>query len=111
VFDVGAWVLVKGLLVQISNTSQITDKRVMIDEPSSGTKSMEDKASSHSLQDELHSGASGSDQQKKNHPLQHSMDFAKAKHGFSVLSVALGSQALTRTSMLLEDLSSEMKGN
>lgn len=64
----GAWVLVKGLLVQIESTSSISDKVKRTD----------------------------------------AEEVTKAKQGFSVLSVALGSQALTLTSMLVEDLSSEI---
>ena len=39
------------------------------------------------------------------------INLTKAQQGFGVLSVALGSQALTLTSMLLEDLSSEIRGD
>ncbi len=39
------------------------------------------------------------------------INLTKAQQGFGVLSVALGSQALTLTSLLLEDLSTEIRGD
>lgn len=39
------------------------------------------------------------------------INLTKAQQGFGVLSVALGSQALNLTSILLEDLASEVRGD
>ena len=104
----GAWVLVKGLLVQINNTSQVADKKHEATNVASGTKN-KPSTSSDAVDDEIQQDIC--DQQKnKCLLLQGAIDISKAKHGFSVLSVALGSQALTLTSMLFDDLSSEIKG-
>ena len=104
----GAWVLVKGLLVQINNTCQVADKKYEVTTVASCTKDKPSK-SSDPVHDEIQQEVS--DQQKNTCLfLQGAMDLSKAKHGFSVLSVALGSQALTLTSMLFDDLSSEIKG-
>ena len=102
--------MVKGLFLQIHNASQIMDKKGLAETASSRIKFMENEFSSNYLQDELYAGVSSVDPQKKDALLHDFMDFSKATHGFSVLSVALASQALTLTSMLLDDLASEMKG-
>jgi hypothetical protein len=81
----GAWVLTKGLLLQIDSTLLV-----------SGPKK---------TKEELAPEASDLKQNSTNA----TSDLAIAKQGFSVLSVALGSQALTLTAMLIEDLTSEVK--
>ena len=82
----GAWVLIKGLSLQIDKTSLITNQT-----------STEEQSYSES-----------SNPQKLNDN-QNKMDTTTDKQGFSVLTVALGSQALTLTAMLIDDLSTETK--
>ena len=98
---IGDWILVKGLMVQIDNTSLITDKHIITDGKMNSSKSTEDEC--------LSIASSTISAQPKKNNYQDFIDLSKAKPGFSVLSVALGSQALTLTSMLVEDLSSEVK--
>ena len=78
-YIVGAWVLIKGLQLQVdSSTSALEQKET--NEEKSSTETFYPSAT------------------------------IKPKKELTVLSVALGSQALTLTAMLIEDISSEITG-
>ena len=95
-------------MVQIDNTSLISDKSKTTEEHLGQTNSMHIENILNTTQNEQ-SMDNVFDQPRKL-ITKNRLDLAKAKQGFSVLSVALGSQALTLTSLLVEDLSSEIKG-
>ena len=83
---IGAWVLIKGLHLQTDNTALLSEQKKR-KEVSSNYES------SHQTTD---------NNQSKN-------ELFKSRQGFSVLSVALSSQALTLAALLIEDLSSEIR--
>ena len=95
-------------MVQIDNTSLISDKSKTTEEHLGQINSMHIENILNTTQNEQ-SMDNVFDQPRKL-ITKNRLDLAKAKQGFSVLSVALGSQALTLTSLLVEDLSSEIKG-
>ena len=83
---IGAWVLIKGLHLQTDNTALLSEQKKRREVSSN-------YESSHQITD---------NNQSKN-------ELFKSRQGFSVLSVALSSQALTLAALLIEDLSSEIR--
>ena len=77
----GAWVLTTGILVQLTHTSQAAEKKQQ-DAGAPATASFKNKDTTK-------------------------INLIKAQQGFGVLSVALGSQALTLVASMIDDLAAE----